>query len=68
MIIESISDNKKLILNYSNQKHLPNFSIFSEIIDGIIYNPNSKNSHIDCQIMMGGYPTSNTLNHDLYEV
>ena len=66
--IESISDNKKLILNYSNQNHLPNFSIFSEKINGLIYNPESINKPIDCQIIMGGYPTSNTLSHDLNEV
>ena len=63
----SLSENKKLIVNYYGQQKLPFFDLIESEISALLYSPNTnqKDISIGCQVIFGGYPTNNKLKVDL---
>ena len=63
----SLSENKKLIVNYYGQQKLPFYDLIESEISALLYSPNTnqKDISIGCQVIFGGYPTNNKLKVDL---
>ena len=63
----SLSENKKLIVNFYGQQKLPFFDLIESEISALLYSPNTnqKDISIGCQVIFGGYPTNNKLKVDL---
>lgn len=71
--ISSLSENKKLIVNYYGQQKLPFYDLIESKVSAVLYSPNTnqKDISIGCQLIFGGYPSNNklkiALNKDLTE-